>query len=61
MSEWQGGVVGTHQNEFEEGPLVHFEELLVPDGDVIRPFLLVLVIFGGRGIIFVVGAPLDHL
>lgn len=41
--------------------MVHFEELLVPDGDVIRPFLLVLVIFGGRGIIFVVGAPLDHL
>lgn len=50
-----------YQNKLKQGALVHFEELLVPDGNVVRPLLLVFVVLGRWGVVFVVGAPLDHL
>lgn len=50
-----------YQNQLKQGALVHFEELLVPDRNVIRPLLLVFVILGRWGVIFVVGAPLNYL
>lgn len=50
-----------YQNEFKQGALVHFEELLVPYRNVICPLLLVLIILRWWGIIFVMSAPLNHL
>lgn len=50
-----------YQNEFKQGALVHFEELLVPHGNVICPLLLVLIILRRRRIIFVMSTPLNHL
>ena len=50
-----------YQDEFKQGALVDFEELLVPHRNVIRPLLLVLVVLGWRRVIFVMGAPLNHL
>lgn len=50
-----------YQNQFKQGALVHFQELLVPYRNVIRPLLLVLIIFGRGRIIFVMSAPLNHL
>lgn len=49
------------QNQFKERALVHLQELLVPHGDIIRTLLPVLVVLWGRGVVLVVGAPLDHL
>lgn len=50
-----------YQNEFKQGALVHFEELLVPHRNVVRPLLLVLIVLRRRGVIFVMSAPLNHL
>lgn len=52
---------GVYQNEFKQGALVNFEELLVPNRNVICPFLLVLVILRRRRVIFVMSAPLNNL
>lgn len=51
----------TYENKFKQGALVHFEELLVPYRNVICPLLLVFVILGRWGVIFVMSAPLNHL
>lgn len=51
----------SYQDELKQGALVHFEELLVPYRNVVRPLLLVLVVLGGRRIVLVMGAPLNHL
>lgn len=63
VTSWapSGQIQTTHQNELKQGALVHFEELLVPHGNVIRPLLLVLVVFRGRGVVFVMSAPLNDL
>lgn len=55
------GVV-TYQNDFEEHLLVHLHELLVPliDLGCLLSVVVVLVV-GGRGVLTVVLAPLDHL
>lgn len=50
-----------YQNEFKQGALVHFEELLVPYRNVICPLLFVLVILWRWRVIFVMSAPLNHL
>lgn len=50
-----------YQNEFKQGALVHFEELLVPHRNVICPLLLVLIVLRRWGVIFVMSAPLNHL
>lgn len=51
----------TDQNELKQGALVHFKKLLVPHRNIICPLLFVLVIFRRRGVVFVMGAPLNHL
>lgn len=49
------------QDQFEQGTLVHLEEVGVPARDVVGPLLLVLVVFGWRRVVLVVGGPLNHL
>lgn len=51
----------TYQDEFKKCSLVYFQKFLIPHRDVIRSFLLVLIILRRRWIIFVMGAPLNHL
>ena len=48
------------EDEFEQRPLVHLEELDVPGGNVIGPLLAVVVIFRRRRVVLVIRAPLDH-
>lgn len=51
----------TYQNKLKQSSLVHFQELLVPNRNVVRSFLLVFIVLGGWRVVFVMGAPLNDL
>ena len=51
----------SYQNQLKQRSLVHLEEVQVIATQVVCSLLPVLVILWGRGVILVVGTPLDDL
>lgn len=60
-SEYPAYYQRAYQNKFKECALVNLEEFLVPHRDIICSLLFILVVLRGRGIIFVMCAPLNYL
>lgn len=51
----------TYQDQLKQCSLVHLQELLVPNRNVVRSFLLVFIVLRGWRVVFVMSAPLNHL